>query len=389
MKVNIAFVEAILKYIFTMRYGKECVLRNISVHRNDMRQGMKRTAAIGLAGVMAMSVLTGCGSVDNDDVVATVGEDKITVGMANFYARMQQAQYETYYAPMMGTTGEALWQQEVEEGKTYEDGTKESLLTNLENLYLIRQHAEEYEIALTEEDTKAIEEAAKKFDEDNALEEKETVSGYKKYVEEYLKLVTIQNQMADQMKEGVDEEVSDEEAAQKSMKYVYFPYSTSDADGNTTDMTEDEKAELKKTAQTFADTLKESETKDIDALAEKSGYEVKTTTFDSESTAPNADLVKALDALKEEGDVTDVIETDYGIYVGKLTSLLDREATDAKKTSIVEQRKQEQYDALLEEWRKETEITEFDKVWDKIDFEKCGVTVKQSNDQYDDAADAE
>lgn len=176
---------------------------------------------------------------------------------------------------------------------------------------------------------------------------------------------------------------------QKSMKYVYFPYSTSDADGNTTDMTEDEKAELKKTAQTFADTLKESETKDIDALAEKSGYEVKTTTFDSESTAPNADLVKALDALKEEGDVTDVIETDYGIYVGKLTSLLDREATDVKKTSIVEQRKQEQYDALLEEWRKETEITEFDKVWDKIDFEKCGVTVKQSNDQYDDAADAE
>lgn len=354
-----------------------------------MKQAVRRIAVLTAASALALTSLTGCTSWDNDEAVAKVGEEEIPAGVANFYARMQQAQYETYYAPMMGTTGEALWQQEVEEGKTYEDGTKESLLTNLENLYLIRQHAEEYEIALTEEDTKAIEEAAKKFDEDNALEEKETVSGYKKYVEEYLKLVTIQNQMADQMKEGVDEEVSDEEAAQKSMKYVYFPYSTSDADGNTTDMTEDEKAELKKTAQTFADTLKESETKDIDALAEKSGYEVKTTTFDSESTAPNADLVKALDALKEEGDVTDVIETDYGIYVGKLTSLLDREATDAKKTSIVEQRKQEQYDALLEEWRKETEITEFDKVWDKIDFEKCGVTVKQSNDQYDDAADVE
>lgn len=346
-------------------------------------------AVLTAAGALALTSLTGCTSFDNDDAVATVGKEEIPAGVANFYARMQQAQYETYYAPMMGTTGEALWQQEMEEGKTYEESTKETLLLNLENLYLIRQHAEEYEVALTEEDTKAIEEAAKKFDEDNALEEKEAVSGYKKYIEEYLELVTIQSRMDPKMKEGVNEEVSDEEAAQKSMKYVYFPYSTTDADGNTKDLTEDEKKELKKTAQTFADTLKVSETKDIDALAQKGGYEVKTTTFDSESTAPNADLVKALDALTTEGDVTDEIESDYGIYVGKLTSLLDREATDTEKTNIVAQRKQEQYDSLLADWRKETEITENKKVWNKIDFEKQGVTAKQSDDQYDDAADAE
>lgn len=346
-------------------------------------------AVLTAAGALALTSLTGCTSFDNDDAVATVGKEEIPAGVANFYARMQQAQYETYYAPMMGTMGEALWQQEMEEGKTYEESTKETLLLNLENLYLIRQHAEEYEVALTEEDTKAIEEAAKKFDEDNALEEKEAVSGYKKYIEEYLELVTIQSRMDPKMKEGVNEEVSDEEAAQKSMKYVYFPYSTTDADGNTKDLTEDEKKELKKTAQTFADTLKVSETKDIDALAQKGGYEVKTTTFDSESTAPNVDLVKALDALTTEGDVTDVIESDYGIYVGKLTSLLDREATDTEKTNIVAQRKQEQYDSLLADWRKETEITENKKVWNKIDFEKQGVTAKQSDDQYDDAADAE
>lgn len=354
-----------------------------------MKQSVKRMAVLTVAGALALTSLTGCTSFDNDDAVATVGKEEIPAGVANFYARMQQAQYETYYAPMMGTTGEALWQQEMEEGKTYEESTKETLLLNLENLYLIRQHAEEYEVALTEEDTKAIEEAAKKFDEDNALEEKEAVSGYKKYIEEYLELVTIQSRMDPKMKEGVNEEVSDEESAQKSMKYVYFPYSTTDADGNTKDLTEDEKKELKKTAQTFVDTLKVSETKDIDALAQKGGYEVKTTTFDSESTAPNADLVKALDALTTEGDVTDVIESDYGIYVGKLTSLLDREATDTEKTNIVAQRKQEQYDSLLADWRKETEITENKKVWNKIDFEKQGVTAKQSDDQYDDAADAE
>ena len=131
---------------------------------------MKRTAAIGLAGVITMSMLTGCGSIDNEDVVATVGTDKITAGMANFYARMQQAQYETYYASMMGTTGEAMWGQEVDDkGTTYEESVKESLLISLENLYLMKQHADEYEVVVTDEETKKIQEAAKKFDEANTL----------------------------------------------------------------------------------------------------------------------------------------------------------------------------------------------------------------------------
>ena len=39
--------------------------------------------------------LTGCGTINTDETVATVGDEKITLGVANFYARLQQAQYET------------------------------------------------------------------------------------------------------------------------------------------------------------------------------------------------------------------------------------------------------------------------------------------------------
>lgn len=352
-----------------------------------MKYVMKRAA---VAGVLAMSLLTGCGSVDNDDIVAKVGKDEITVGMANFYARMQQAQYETYYAGAMGTTGEDMWEQEVDEkGTTYEESVKESLLTSLENLYLLKQHASEYEVIVTEEEQKKIQEAAVKFDEDNSLEGKEAVSGYKKYVEEFLRMATIQQKMDAPMKAGANEEVSDEEAAQKSMKYVYFPYSITDADGNTTDMTDEDKAELKKKVQEFADNLKASEAKDIDAAAAAGGDEVRSTTFDAESVSPDAGLVKAVDALTAEGEVTGVIESDYGLYVGKLTSFLDREATDQEKINIIEQRKQEQYDGLIETWRKETEIEENQKVWNKIDFKRLGVTIRESEEQYDTIPSAE
>ena len=47
-----------------------------------------------------------------------------------------------------------------------------------------------------------------------------------------------------------------------------------------------------------------------------------------------------------------MIETDSGYYVLKVTSLLDREATDAEKESIAEERKEKQYKDLCEEWKK-------------------------------------
>lgn len=334
----------------------------------------KKAAVLTAAGVLAATAVTGCsGSINTDAVVATVGDDEITLGVANFYARMTQGQYETYYASMMGTTGDAMWTQEAGEDQTYEESVKDSLMENLENMYLISQHAADYEVSLTEEEEDAIAEAAAQFDEDNTDEAKKTVSGYRKDIEEFLRLATIQTKMDSKMREGVDEEVSDEEAAQKAMQYVFFSYTTTDDSGNTTELTDEEKESLKTDAQSLVDRVNAGE--DISTVAEELGQTAYDLTFDSESTSPNEDLIAAVDAFETEGQVTDVIEADDGLYVGRLTSLLDRDATDQKKTSIVEERRQEQYDSLLEEWRNDTDIKVDEKVWDKVDFEDTGVTI--------------
>ena len=52
-----------------------------------------------LAGVMLAAVLmTGCSDkgLDGSQVAATVGGEEISLGLANFTARIQQAQAETY-----------------------------------------------------------------------------------------------------------------------------------------------------------------------------------------------------------------------------------------------------------------------------------------------------
>lgn len=334
----------------------------------------KRAAVLTAAGLFSAGALAGCsGTIDTDAVVATVGDEDITLGVANFYARMTQGQYETYYAGMMGMTGEDMWKQEAEEGKTYEQAVKESIMTDLENMYLISQHAEEYEVSLTEDEKDAISEAAKQFDEVNSDETKEAVSGYRKDIEKFLELTTIKNKMDSKMKEGVDEEVSDEEAAQKAMKYVFFSFTSTDDSGNTTDLSDEEKDALRTDAQTLADRVASGE--DIADVAEDMGLTANDLTFDDESTGPNEDLVAEVNGFKEVGESTDPIESENGIYVGQLTSLLDRDATDQEKTNIVEERRQDQYDSLLEKWRDDTSIEVDEKAWKKVDFNDLGVTI--------------
>ena len=70
----------------------------------------KKAAVVTAAGVLAAMSATGCSSSLNPDaVVATVGDEDISLGVANFYTRMTQGEYETYYASMMGTTAEDMW----------------------------------------------------------------------------------------------------------------------------------------------------------------------------------------------------------------------------------------------------------------------------------------
>ena len=334
----------------------------------------KRVLTLVLASALVAATVAGCGKLDGSEVVAEVGDAKITADVANFYARYKQAQYETYYASFLG---EDMWSGEAEEGKTYEESVKEGVLESLETMYILDAHKDDYGVSLTDEENEAIEKAAKSFTESNNLEDKDMVSGDEETVKKFLELVTIQEKMHEAMTADVDTEVSDEEAAQKSMQYVYFSFTKTDDDGNSTQLSEDEKAELKETVEAFREGAVNAE--DFAAYAEEAGYTASTLTFDTSTTSPSQLLVVAADSLKE-GEVTPVVEDTSGYFVAKLTSLLDRDATDAKKESIVSERKEEQFDKLCEEWKEADGVKVHKNVWDKISFVKRGVTIKDTDE---------
>ena len=336
-----------------------------------------RFAALAIAAAMAVSALTGCGSgnLNSDDVVAVFGDTKIKAGVAEFYARYQQASYEAYYMPYYGDN---MWTTEVSDGSTYEDSVKNNALDTLKTMYVLETHMDEYNVEYTSDDEAAVAEAAQAFVDANDGEALSASAGNIENVKEVLKLITIQRKMYNAMIEDADTEVLDDEAAQKSMSYAFFSFETTDDSGNKTTLDDDGKVALKETAMNFQ-TEAANGTKTFEECAEKAGVEAQTATFDSDTTSPSTDLIKAADVLGE-GQVTDVIETDSGYYVAQVTSMLDREATDAKKTSIISERQQTLYSDLCKEWVEAADITVHENVWKKLDFTKHGVTMKtQSN----------
>lgn len=339
----------------------------------------KKAVVLLLCAVMASGCLSGCGSLKDSDVVATVNDTDITAGVANFLARYTQAQYETYYA---GYMGDDMWAGEAEDGKTYEDTVKDSILESLENMYLMKAHMDEYNVSLSEEEKNSIKDAAEQFDSDNGLSEKEKVSGNKKTVEKVLELLTIQKKVQDAVEAGADTEVSDEDAAQKKMQYVTFSFTKTGEDGKSEELSDEEKQQLKETAESFA--AGAAQAPDFAAYASEQGQTSQDATFDAESATLPSQLTKAADALGE-GETTGVVEGDNGYYVARVTSLFDQEATDAKKQEIVSQRKQDLLDDTLSGWRKKADIKVHKWTWKKVDFTTLTVTMKQDQtDPYTD-----
>lgn len=330
----------------------------------------KRLFALALAGVLVAATLTGCGSLKGDETVATVDDTKIDADLANFFARYTQATYETYYSAYLG---EDMWNSDASDGETYEESVKSSVLKSLEDMILLEKHMEDYDVSITDEDKAMIKETTQQFLNDNSLDDKNLVSGNEKTVNRALTLMAVQQKMRTAIQAGADTEVSDEEAAQKSMDYVFISYQTKDDSGNSKDVSDDEKAQLKSQAEAIASGLKEGG--DLNALAEEQGATVQTLTFDKDTTSPDEDLIKAADALGE-GESTDVIETEKGCYVAKVTSLLDRTATDSKKSQIVQERQKKLYDDTVKKWRKKADIKVHKGVWEKVSFQKVSVKMK-------------
>lgn len=307
----------------------------------------RKLLVAGLCACMAAASLTGCGSKAGKAAV-TVGDDTASLGLVNLMLRYNQAQMQSLYASFMGDN---MWE-------TYGETTKNNVVESIENMFLMEQHMSDYGVSITDEDKTKITDAAEKFIETNDDKTMKAMNATQKNVERLLTLYTVQSRMYNAIIADVDTNVSDEEAAQKTVKYVLFSTAGStDEDGNSVEMSDEDKAAKKEAAQKLLDAVKGGEDM-ADALTELGeDRSPVTSSYGTDNGTLNDSLKEAADKLSD-GEVADeLIETDGGYYVLQMVTTFDEEKTNEQKDTIISQRKSDLYTTTLDGWKEDAKIS--------------------------------
>ena len=430
----------------------------------------KRILAAGMCATMTMGLLTGCSS-STGKTVAKMGDAEITLGEAEFMLRYNQAKTQGYLGALFGEGSNVFQQDLTGSGQAYGVTMKESVMNDLKDMILMEDHMSDYNVELTDEEKAAIEETAKEFLAENSKDVLKALAATEETVTRVLTLYTIQSKMQTAIEADVDTEVSDDEAAQKSIQYVYFtiPETESEAEETTeaesgseedtteaaTDAAEEsgetvaetesetvseteteaagetetaaeetseavsengtedaseavsendteeateaeteesaEKKETRETAQSVIDAVLGGETLEDAVKAVDENKSVTDYSYGADEETLNENLKNVADALSDGEIAAEPVEGENGFYVVQMVSTFDRDATDQKKEEIINDRKQELLNSVLEGWATDSfDIDE--KVWDTVTFDDI-ITLKsteaETEEGTEDAADTD
>ena len=329
-----------------------------------MKNKITRIAAILLSLAMMVGIMSGCSlsggkgekTSNGNKVLFSYDGTDVTLKKAWIYAKMTAAQYESYYSSYFG---ENFWTMDMgtdDEGNaiTFEDYVKEQVITQIKQIIVLNNKAEEVKCSLSDDDKKQCEEYAKAFAED---ESGKAILAECGATEEDMQEIYEENALASKVQEYMiketNTEVSDDEARKTTISRVVFATTKTDDDGNTVDMTDDEKAQVLATAQKAQEELKGG--KSIADIAKEQEYTNTDETFAAGESEEGEAFEKLLAGMKD-GDITqEVQECENGYVIAQLTAYTDADATAENKESIIAERQQEKFTEVYDEWTKDLE----------------------------------
>ena len=335
-----------------------------------MSKAVKRTAVAALAGVMAAGMFSGCGSakeIDGTKTVATLNETEIPMGVLSLFARQQQAQTAAMYMSFMGSSAN-IWDQTADEetGETYGDQAVQDSLKALETMYILKEKAVDYGVEVTEDDEKAIAEAAAAFLEANDEETVKELAVTEEQVKTLLELQTYRTRIYDPIAAEANVEISDDEANQSAFTYVNISTSVQD-------LTEEDIAKRKEQAQAILDKVKEDPTADMTEIAksEDESYTSLSGTFTTKKSEDTQDsypeeVMEVLRGLGEGEVAEEIIETETGYYIVRLDKALDEDATASKRDSLKASKERDFYTETTDKWLEEADVKVDEKVLETL-----------------------
>ena len=321
-----------------------------------MKNSVKKAAVTALVCVTAAGMMAGCGNkkLDGTKTAVTVNKQEIPLGVVSLAARMQQAQAEAMYKMYLGGGSDmSIWSTKMgdDSDETYGENAVTTSVETVEKMCLEKEHASEYDVEITEDEQKALEEAAKNFMEANSDETIAELAVDEDMVKTFLELETYDVKMKDAIEAKADVKLDEKEYRQMSFSYASVKVSGDD-------LSEDPTADF--------NTLGDEISKDMTATTGSCpAYEEGDDSAANGTTYPD-EVRTALRKLDEGALNGDIIKTDSVWYVVRLDSKNDETATESKKESLTNTKKDDFYNDTTDGWKKKADIKEETKLIKKI-----------------------
>lgn len=297
--------------------------------------------------------LVGCGKKKVEDtakVMYQFGDCNVTYGEYYIYGKTVEEDYQKTY-------GNGVWSLEMstDDGKrTVKDVTIEDIIESINRVKVLVHHAEDMNISLSDNEQADIENAATTFY--NGLTEADIKKT--EITKDLVKQVMTENAIAKKVynKEitEYDFEISEEEARMTTFYDLVFECYSIDKDGTVKEFTDEKKATQLQKANEALSSLAQDEDVTYQDIVDKyklqysNSYTMAKAEMVEEYGESVADKILAM----SDGEVSTVIQSQYGYHIFKMIKSNDEELTKKNKEEIIARKQKEYFNGVYEDWLK-------------------------------------
>lgn len=312
----------------------------------------KRVLAVCMSVIFAVG-LAGCGKKkveDTANVVYQFGDCDVTYGEYYIYGKTVEEDYQKTY-------GNGVWGLEMttDDGKrTVKDVTIDDIIESINRVKVLVHHAEDMNISLSDSEKAEIENEAETFY--NGLTEADLKKT--EITKDLVKQVMEENAIAKKVynKEitEYDFEISEEEARMTTFYDLVFECYSIDKDGTVKEFTDEKKATQLQKANEALSSLAQDEDVTYQDIVDK--YKLQ---YSNSYTMAKAEMVEeygesVVDKIlaMSDGEVSTVIQSQYGYHIFKMIKSNDEELTKKNKEEIIARKQKEYFSGVYEDWLK-------------------------------------
>lgn len=306
----------------------------------------RKKIAVLLAAAMLAGSFSGCGLMENTEIVFTtglsgnqlfkIGKSVCTLPEAMIYVMDYQRQYEGVY-------GVEMWEHDFG-GVTFEEYVKDTIIDQLASMKAITLLAGDYGVSLDESEEEQVLQAAEAYYGALTQEQIRYMDLELQDVEDLYRDHALSGKVYEEITKDVNTEVSDDEARIITVQQIYL--------------------DSLETAQSVKEQLDSGRDFAAVASAYSKDSQVTWTFGRGEHDGVYDEAAFAL----ENDQVSDIIETGDGYYILKCINNFDQEATEANKVTMVEKRRDELFESVYEQLVADTPSQFSRRLWEKVHF---------------------